>query len=57
MTDPTLDPEEAERRLADVQDDIDAQRHELEELEGDDDEPKFSDPGVLGPVDDQIAPG
>lgn len=51
------DTERAEERLQEVEDDIDAQRRELAEDKTREDEPKFSDPGVRGPIDDQIAPG
>lgn len=52
-----IDTDRAEERLDEVQEDIDAQRRELREDETAEDKPKFSDPGVREPIDDQIAPG
>ena len=51
------DTDRADERLVEVQEDIDAQRRELREEKSAEDRPKFSDPGVREPIDDQIAPG
>ena len=53
----SIDTKRAEERLDDVQADIDSQRKDLRHERVDEDEPKFSDTGTRGPVDDQIAPG
>jgi hypothetical protein len=54
-----MEPSPDDPRLEEVDRKIDEVREEAEEtgVLDDDDEPRFADPGEVGPVDDAIAPG
>lgn len=51
-----IDPQQEQERLDDVGARIEDGKRDLAELEGRDDERRFSDDGTEGPIDDAIAP-
>lgn len=52
----SIDPEKEQERLDALQKDIDRERHELADQQGEA-EPHFTDSAPDEPVDDSIAPG